>query len=386
MLKGKKQKIALVVDSFLPNLGGIELHVRDLALELQKQGSEAHVITTTPADIQTSRPINTGTSRHREIQTIPIHRLNVSLLPFWRITWDRKLVPLLRNLLIKERFDLLHSHSSVVSPLAYSAIFLANQLKIPNVLTNHSLLEKSIYTFRLLECFYGWRSWSTVLTSISEAAAEGLRKASKRREILILPNGIHLNEWRIPKTQNFPLQITSVMRLHRKKRGRMLVRTISKIEKKLGSKIPFQLNLIGDGEERSRLEKKVRKLGLQEKIKFLGFCPREEIKKIFSQTDFFVLPTLKEALSIATLEAKAAGLPTVAMNYGGVKEIIQHGENGFLAENDAEFADYILKLLQNESLRKRMSENSQKGLDRFDWSQVIQKHGEVYEEATSKVR
>jgi len=369
----KKQKIALISDWFLPRIGGIELHVRDLALNLKASGQEVHVITTTPG--------------FHSLEGIPIHRLKTRLLPFFKIAYTSQLTRALREILLQNRFDILHSHSSVITPLAYIAIYLANQLRIPSLITNHSLLEKSVYFLKLLDTFYGWKKWPVQLTSISSVAAEGFMKSSGEKKITLLPNGIETSEWKIVKScQSSPVQITTVMRLHPKKRGMALIQAIEKVKAKLSPSFKFQLNIIGDGKEKKRLEKKVNSLNLQKEIKFLGYRSRDEIKKIFEQTDFFVLPTIKEAFGIAVLEAKAAGIPVVAMSYGGVRDMIEHRKEGFLANNDEEFSDYILELIQNEKLRNEMSVNTIKTLDRFDWKQVIQKHLKIYQVAIEKNR
>ncbi len=367
MNEPKKQKIALISDWFLPRIGGIELHVRDLALKLRANGQEVHVITTTP-----------GTD---SLDGIPVHRLKTPLLPFFKIAYTSQLTRALREILLQNRFDILHSHSSVVTPLAYAAIYLANELRIPSLITNHSLLEKSVYFLKLLDTFYGWRKWPVKLTSISTIAAEGFIRASGEKKITLLPNGIDTREWKIVKNrQPSPIQITTVMRLHPKKRGMALIEAIEKVKAKLSPSFKFQLNIIGDGKEKNRLEKKVSSLKLQEEVKFLGYRSREEIKKVFEQSHFFVLPTVKEAFGIAVLEAKAAGLPVVAMSYGGVQDMIEHQKEGFLANDDEQFAKCILELIQDENLRNEMSKNTLKTLERFDWKQIIQKHWEVYQD------
>ncbi len=367
MNEPKKKKIALISDWFLPRIGGIELHVRDLALNLKANGQEVHVITTTPGI--------------DSLEGIPVHRLKTSLLPFFKIAYTSQLTRSLREILVQNQYDIIHSHCSVITPLAYIAIYLANELRIPSLITNHSLLEKSVYFLKLLNTFYGWKKWPVKLSSISTIAAEGFIRASGEKKITLLPNGIESCKWKIVKNcQPSPIQITTVMRLHPKKRGMALIEAIKKVKAKLPASIKFQLNLIGDGKEKKRLEKKVTSLKLQEEVKILGYRSREEIKRVFEKSHFFVLPTIKEAFGIAILEAKAAGLPVVAMNYGGVKDIIEHQREGFLANNDEEFANGILELIQNENLRNEMSKNTIKTLERFDWKQIIQKHWEVYQD------
>ena len=77
--------------------------------------------------------------------------------------------------------------------------------------------------------------------------------------------------------------------------------------------------IVGEGEERSRLEALIQKYHLQDRVKLFGFMPASEVLRGF---DTFALPSLKEGLPYVLLEAKAAGLPIVANRVGGVGEIL----------------------------------------------------------------
>ncbi len=79
------------------------------------------------------------------------------------------------------------------------------------------------------------------------------------------------------------------------------------------------VGLVGEGEDRPRLEKKIREYGLSERVKLFGFMPAREVLRGF---DVFALPSLKEGLPYVLLEARAAGLPIVANRVGGVGEIL----------------------------------------------------------------
>jgi glycosyltransferase involved in cell wall biosynthesis len=360
-----RYKIALVCDWYLPQIGGIELHLRNLARELVARGHEVQIITTLPGPL--------------EIDEIKIHRLSARLLPGWNILLNRKPFRFLKELLIKENFDILHAHSGVVSPLAYGTVFLAHRLGIPTVLTNHSLLELSSLLFRSLNFFSKWTHWPVVLTSVSHTAAQGMRRASGRKEIPILPNGIRPEEWEITPQPRKELQITSVMRLNRKKRPLDLIRVLPEIHQKLPHSMRPQLTLIGDGPYRHKVEREIRRLQIERYVELKGYQPRSAIKKIFEQTDLFVSPGRKESFGIAVLEARSAGLPVVAMNEGGVRELIQQGKQGLLANTREEFVNFIVKLLIDRPLRNQMAENTKKGVEQFGWDSVIAKHLEVYQ-------
>ncbi|MFO1520315.1 MAG: glycosyltransferase family 4 protein [bacterium] len=362
-------KVALICDHFLPRVGGIELHVMDLARELLKHGQEARVVTATPGE--------------ENIDGVRIHRLKASLLPGSKIIWNTGALRDLQKLLKEERFDVLHCHSSVVSPLAYGGVFLARK-GCPSVLTVHSLLNHTSRVFRSLDPFLRWSRWPVVLTGVSGAVAEGIRKAAPKAEVLKLPNGIYPEEWRVTPIASPETRITTVMRLHRKKRPQELLKAIPQILKQAPSSSFLRFTFIGDGPERKKLESLAKELGLESHVEFLGYLPRDRIKEVFSRTQLFVLPTVKEAFGIAILEARSAGLPVVAMNHGGTGDLIESGREGYLANTTEEFVRRSVEILTDAFLRKRMAENTREGLHKFHWDSVIARHLEIYRAAISK--
>ena len=86
--------------------------------------------------------------------------------------------------------------------------------------------------------------------------------------------------------------------------------------------------LVGEGDERSRLEQMARALGLAERVRFLGY--RADIPELLAVCDLFVLPSLYEGLPLAVLEAMAASRPVVATAVGGTDEVVTDGESYFV--------------------------------------------------------
>jgi glycosyltransferase involved in cell wall biosynthesis len=362
--KGLLVKVALVVDHFLPRVGGIELHVADLARQLHARGHAVSVISATPGPA--------------DLDGIPVHRLSGPLLPHFEILCHLRPLNELRALLQRENFSVVHAHSSIVSPLSYAATYFCHQLGIPSILTAHSLFGPHRPAFRTANYVFKLTAWCRRLTTVSEASARALRQISRRDDVSILPNGIDLADWQQTPEDHDELRVTSVMRLNVKKRPQDLVRAIPQIKRLLPAEIRPKFAVIGDGPYRSHLERMARRLGIEQDIEFLGFLPRTEIQKVFRKTDLFVLPTINEAFGIAVLEARCAGLPVVARSNCGVSDIIQHGEHGLLAGDCDQFASCIAELLMAGETRHRMSQSGQQGLCQFDWRCVIERHLETY--------
>jgi len=110
--------------------------------------------------------------------------------------------------------------------------------------------------------------------------------------------------------------------------------------------------LIGRGDQEAALKAEASRLGVDEHVRFLGF--RNDVLLLLCLMDVFVLPSLSEGLSMALLEAMAAGRPIVATSVGGNGELVQEGKSGFLipAENPHALADRVISLLRNDGQAK----------------------------------
>lgn len=113
--------------------------------------------------------------------------------------------------------------------------------------------------------------------------------------------------------------------------------------------------LAGDGQERSALEAQARRLGIGERVHFLGY--RSDIPALLAEADLFVLPSLYEGLPLSVLEAMAAGLPVIATAIGGTEEAIVHGETGLLVPpgDPAALARAIRLALSDADLARRIA-------------------------------
>ena len=360
-------KIAIVSDWYLPRIGGLELHLRDLARELNARGHEAHVVTATPGP--------------QELDGIKVHRLDVPLMPGLDTIRSKKALKPLEELFKREQFDLIHCHTAL-SPLSIGGAYVAKRLGIPSVMTEHSVLRGAGLTLlSTLHKIWGWADWPDVLTAVSHYVAKDMRDVSGRKDVYVLPNGINARDWRPhnpPAPGSEPLRVTTVMRFTKRKRPHDVIKAIPKVHAALPKELRPIFTLVGDGPERARVEREIERLGVGDYVELTGFKPRHEIREILARSSLFILPTSKEALSIATLEARCCGLPVVAMNHGGVGDLIRHGREGFLANTREEFVDYIAEVMANAELRKSMADNTRRSLSWFGWDSVIGQHMHVY--------
>src|SRR2546426_3404677 len=98
------------------------------------------------------------------------------------------------------------------------------------------------------------------------------------------------------------------------------------------------LEIAGQGDDRARLERLVRALGQVDAVRFLGFVPDEEKRRLLRRAWAGVLPSLKEGWGISNVEAAACGTPALASDSPGLRESVRHGETGFLVPHGDERA------------------------------------------------
>lgn len=129
--------------------------------------------------------------------------------------------------------------------------------------------------------------------------------------------------------------------------------------------LPFRYFICGEGPYREALEEKAKKLGLEEKVCFLGF--RRDLDFLLQAADIFLFPSLREGLGMAALEAMSCGVPVIATENRGTREYIRHEKNGLLCSgwNKAEFQKAISLLSQDRTLGSRLGGQAWADSSRF---------------------
>lgn len=363
-------KIALVCDWYFPRFGGLELHLRDVALQLVAQGHEVHIVT--------------GIRGESELDGLRIHRLNVPLFPKHRFVYTPGAVRRLRTILQAEEFDVVHCHVSYVSPTAFIGAYLGQRMGIPTVVTFHSFIGRFRSVLAGLDLIFRWSSWPVVFTAVSGTVASHVRPLLGRRTLPLLPNGVNASDWRIDPAARDPheVHLVSVMRLKVRKRPKALIRIVRRVRDRLPREMGLRLTIVGDGPLRDAVQRLIGRYHLDDTITLVGFQPRDAIRRIFASADIFVLPTVLESFGIAALEARSAGLPVVARTQAGISEFIHHGEEGLLAESDHEMVELLLQLAMDPTLRAAMAaHNRDTPGPATSWREVIDRHLALYRQA-----
>ncbi|MFW9938218.1 MAG: glycosyltransferase family 4 protein [Candidatus Thorarchaeota archaeon] len=145
----------------------------------------------------------------------------------------------------------------------------------------------------------------------------------------------------------------------------------------------FTLDIIGDGELKEKLMLKANKLKLN--VNFLGLFPNNKIPEILNQHEFFILPSYYEGNPKALLEAMSCGLICIGTNVWGIKNLIEHEENGLLCKpNASSIKQTILKYYKDGTLRKKIQQNARNFiLDNASLNSIAEKEYRIYKDCTS---
>ena len=140
-----------------------------------------------------------------------------------------------------------------------------------------------------------------------------------------------------------------------------------------------KLLLVGDGPERSRIEKVAQEKGLASDVICIGKIKNPIEPLLIS--DLFLLPSNTESFGLAALEAMAAGVPVIASDAGGIPEVIEHGKSGFLAPvgDVGTMSKYAMDLLRDPSSMKAARQNAKKQAEAFTIQKILPQYEAIYQ-------
>src|SRR6185503_19688748 len=377
--------IANFTNTYLPVISGVVRSVRSFRDELTRQGHNVFIFA----------PESDYIDKEPFIFRYPSLSLPLGV----DIPTAIPISPFVDRVLPAIKLDVIHTHHPFL--LGQTAASKAQELNLPLVFTFHTQYRE--YTH------YIPFSMDTVQTFLKNAVDRWLEDFMRRcqhiiipsesmREILVnqyglknnftvIPTGIDLEPYqtsngeKIRKKRNWENDIVmiSVGRLAAEKNWGLLLQATALVRK---DHPRFRLVLVGDGPERKSLEDLAKELGIRKYVTFTGSLSFSEIPSYMKAANLFGFASVTETQGLATLEAMAAGLPVVAIEASGTRDILKHGQQGYLVENDPEaLAAGIRKLLSNPDRLQRFAEAANKRAQSFNIEQLTEKLLEVYERA-----
>lgn len=375
-------KIAIVC---YPTFGGSGVVATELGLELARRGHEIHFITY-------SQPVRLALLN----PNVHYHQVNVPEYPLFHYQpYELALSSKLVDMVKLYKIEVLHVHYAI--PHAYAGYMAKQMLKdegieLPMITTLHGTditlvgshpNYKSAVTFSINKSDY--------VTSVSQSLKDDTIKLfNTTREIEVIPNFIELDHQGVDIEKNCCRSvlahdneriITHISNFRQVKR----IPDIIKIFHQIQEQIPSKLMMVGDGPEKEPAERLCEELGIADKVIFFGNS--NELDRILSSTDLFLLPSETESFGLAALEAMAWGVPVISSNAGGLPEVNIQGYSGFLSDvgDIDEMALNAISILKNDSKLDQFKANAYSVAQKFDIKKIMPLYEELYERALQNV-
>ena len=288
---------------------------------------------------------------------------------------DLRALMRLKRLFREQKFDILHTHSSKTGILGRLAGRLAGVPLVMHTVHGYAF-PAARNTFQKL--FYFLMEWigarltdALVVLNQNDFEIAAKRLGVPLDKLHLIPNGVDPERYSPPslevrnkiRLERFGIgkdgvAIGMVGRLWRQKNPECFVK--AGIELLKNNPLSIHFFLIGDGEEREKLEGLIKASGNQQAIHILGW--RDDADRLLDGLDIFVLPSLWEGMPLAILEAMASSLQVVASNIPGNRDLVEDAENGYLFElnNEKVLVEKLRKLINDPALRNRLGESGRK--------------------------
>src|SRR5215217_1300904 len=362
-------------------IGGMQNHTAELTRALDRRGVLQTVLTTRPP----TAPHLQRLGEHARVIRVglPVRRFRQLYAPQAAV-----LAPILAA-----RADVVHVHLGedlAVLPVGAAA---ARVHHLPLVLTIHTSLRHTLAVSNLRSAVL--KRLGGPIERWGEHSAEAVLVITPRLRRLLLSDGVDENRIHlIPPGVNSSLfegpfedpfagigrpRVLFVGRLAPQKGVHTLVAAAGLLEDPR-----VRVLLVGDGPERKALEREAERIGVGDRVCFLGFFAHERLPALLAHADVLVLPSVYEELGTVLLEAMWAGLPIVASRIGGIPDVIEDGVNGLLVppgEPEA-LASVIDRVLADRALAYRLREGAQKRGKDYDWEVLAGRVLQVYRGVT----
>ena len=340
------------------SVGGSGIIATELAMSLAARGHDVHLISTDmPFRLQEYRP------------RLRFHRVNTPAYPLFRepqyvISLATRIVQLVREF----HLDVVHAHYAV--PHA-TAAYLAKQIMhgAPDVPT----VPKIITTLHGTDITLVGRGpsyaetvafsieQSDAVTAVSESLKhDTLRVLSVHREIDVIPNFLDCQLYRRGHYPDLraslcPPPFEKIVMHASNFRPVKRVSAVVDVFARIAKAVPARLLLVGDGPDLGLAMDRARKLGVGHAVDAVG--EQEDMVPLFSVADLFLLTSEQESFGLSALEAMSCGVPVVSTRVGGVHEVVEEGESGYLHPlDDIEgMAESGRRLLQDPELHARFA-------------------------------
>lgn len=221
----------------------------------------------------------------------------------------------------------------------------------------------------------GFYSRMITLVDATTVPSQHLKQKLGVSEATVIPNAVFPERFKPARHEaRDELRLATVMSFYFPDKVRGLLNIIEILNKIRGYR--FKYTIIGGGQYLDTIKHQV--AGTKVNVNFTGFL--QDPKPTLTDSDIFLYYSHHDASPVAILEAMASGLPVITNNVGAVSEMIDSGKNGFIADNDESYLEYLLSLLGDYKLRQKIGQNARtKVEEKFNWHTVTLDYIQIYD-------
>lgn len=346
-------RIGFFTDTYFPQVSGVATSIRTLKNELEKQGHEVYIFTTTDPDAD---------EFEKDIVRMPS-------VPFISFT-DRRIV--VRGLwfayqIAKElELEIIHTHTEFGT--GFLGKMVANRLRIPVIHTYHTMYEdylhyiangKVVRPSHVKHFIKMFVNHSTGVVCPSKRVVDTLKRYEVDVPMRIIPTGIDVSRFSRPDItkkdtdqlrdklglHTDDLMILSLSRISYEKNIHVIVQQFPEV---LMSYPNARLVIVGKGPYREDLEELSRQLGVEDYIQFTGEVPHEDVAYYYHAADYFVSASTSETQGLTYAEAIASGTQCIVEGNDYLNQLLNDESLGITFEQDADFSESFVSYVQQQ--------------------------------------
>ena len=372
-------KICMVISTPFPPEEGIGYYTYNLSKKLIDKGHEIIVITR---------------GSWNEIQEKLIEDIKVikapflPLYPFYLHIHGVFVNKIFKS--IEEEVDILHFHTPL-PPFIKTNLPIITTIHTPMLTDSKYIKSTSIYylSSKISARFISYPleikllHSSDIITTVSKSVAQELKKYYylDSKKIIVVGNGVD-EKFFHPADKNLEDDKKYIMFAGRIDREKGLFDLIEGAGVICKDRSDVSFIIAGRGRDSKKLQQKIKKLNLQDRFILTGQVEKDQLPKLYQKSSIFILPSYHEGLSGALLEAMSCGLPVIATDVRGNRDIIHDKRNGILIppRSPKIIAKTISMLLDDEELRRKLGENARRTIEKeYTWDVISNKFLKYYE-------
>ena len=379
----------MVTNTFAPHVGGVARAVEAFSRECERRGH--HVLVIAP-EFEGFEQGQAGVVRVPAVQNFNGSDFSVVLAT----------PPHVARAVDAFGPDIVHSHHPFL--LGATALRLARSRHVPLVFTHHTLYERythyvpgdstALRRFVML-LSSNYANLSDAVFAPSESVAALLRERQVTAPIHVVPSGVDLAPFErgcgagLRRMFGIPEEVFvagHVGRLAREKNLDFLAEVLLRF---LGRRADARVLIVGEGPKRADLEQRFAAAGLGDRVVFTGTLQAELLVDAYKAMDVFAFSSHSETQGLVLVEAMAAGLPVVAVDASGVREVVRDGDNGRLLgrDDEAAFADALAEVADmDRNAYSRLGCEARATAEAFSLEGVAARALGVYETVTARQR